>query len=104
MDSTKFLNGKVKKTDPFSARLPHHNILPFPEADRREAEEKKSSLSKGSKNALKLVKFKIPKRKKLTEKRAFESLKNEDFLTKVLRIVIGNPNNFPSGCKRLVNK
>ena len=57
-----------KKTDPFSARLPHQNIVPFPEADRREAEEKKSSLSKSAETALKLVKFEMPKCKKLTEK------------------------------------
>ena len=68
MDSTKFLNGKLKKTDRFLARLPQQNILPFPEADRREAEEKKSSLSKGAKSALKLVKFKMPKCNKLTAK------------------------------------
>ena len=65
------LSGKVKKTDPFSARLPHQNILPFPEADRREAAEKKSGLSKWAKSALKLVKFEMPKRKKLTEERVF---------------------------------
>ena len=51
-----------KKTDPFSARLPHRNSLPFPEADRREAEEKKySSLSKVARSALKLVKFEMPR-------------------------------------------
>ena len=51
-----------KKTDPFSARLPHQNSLPFPEADRREAEEKENlSLSKVAKGALKLVKFEMPR-------------------------------------------
>ena len=51
-----------KKTDPFSARLPHRNSLPFPEADRREAEEKENlSLSKVAKGALKLVKFEMPR-------------------------------------------
>ena len=56
------------------ARPPHQNILPFPEADRREAEEKKknSSLSKGAENALELVKFEMPKCQKLTEKRDFD--------------------------------
>ena len=62
-----------KKTDPFSARLPHQNIVPFPEADRREAEEKKSSISKGAKSTLKLVKFEMPKCQKTTAKWAFES-------------------------------
>ena len=32
---------RKKKTERFLARPPHQNILPFPEADRREAEGKK---------------------------------------------------------------
>ena len=45
---------KWKKTDPFSARLPHQNILPFPEADRREAEEKKIKSFKRGQKRLKI--------------------------------------------------
>ena len=67
---------KWKKSDPFSARLPHQNTIPFAEADRREAEEKKkSSLSKGAENDLELVKFEMPKCEKPTENWAFESWK-----------------------------
>ena len=43
-----------EKTDPFSARLPHQNILPFPEADRREAEEKKIRSFKMGQKRLKI--------------------------------------------------
>ena len=38
---TKFRKFERKKTERFLARPPHQNILPFPEADRREAEGKK---------------------------------------------------------------
>ena len=48
----------MEKNDPFSARLPHQNIVPLPEADRREAEEKKNQVFQ---NALKSVKFEMPK-------------------------------------------
>ena len=52
----------MEKSDPFSARLPHQNIVPLPEADRREAEEERNQVfEKGGKNALNLVKFEIGK-------------------------------------------
>jgi hypothetical protein len=45
---------KWKKLTPFSARLPRQNILPFPEADRREAEEKKIKSFKMGQKRLKI--------------------------------------------------
>ena len=66
---TKFLNAKVKKTDPFSARFPHQNIVPFfPRPTGGRPRKKKSGLSKGAENVLKLVKLEMPKYKKLTKK------------------------------------
>ena len=62
MEKQQILNCKVEKSDPFSARLPHQNIVPLPEADRREAEEERNQVfEKGGKNALNLVKFEIGK-------------------------------------------
>ena len=62
-----FLTGKSWKcqreeTLPFSARPPHQNVVPLPEADRREAEEEKEIqvFKKGAENALKLAKFEMP--------------------------------------------
>ena len=64
-----------KKTDPFSARLPQQNILPFPEADRREAEEKKSILSKGAKKCLKIGQIQDAKVQKTDCKMSVSKLK-----------------------------
>ena len=70
---TKLRKFERKKLSVFRHALPTKTLFPSSEADRREAEEKKSGFSKGAENALKLVKFEMQKCKKLTEKGAFES-------------------------------
>ena len=56
-----FLTGKSWKCQ-ISARPPHQNVVPLPEADLREAEEEKEIqvFKKGAENALKLAKFEMP--------------------------------------------
>ena len=65
---TRFRKFDRKKLSAFRRALPTKTFFPFPRPTVGRPRKKKSSLSKGSENALELVKCETPKCKKLTEK------------------------------------
>ena len=71
---TKFWKFERKnKLSVFWRALPTKTFFPFPRLTEGRPRKKQtnSSLSKGAENALELVKFEMPKCKKLTEKKRF---------------------------------